>query len=83
MIGCGRMLSLNRTPLKACPLSSGHSVGTCHRWPHTPFGLRNGNRTDSLVPRLPQCCPCCNEVWFRFRYVLHPFAAKYSHWMWH
>jgi hypothetical protein len=20
---------------------------------------------------------------FRFRYVLHPFAAKYSHWMWH
>jgi hypothetical protein len=19
---------------------------------------------------------------FRFRYVLHPFAAKYSHWMW-
>jgi hypothetical protein len=19
----------------------------------------------------------------RFRYVLHPFAAKYSHWMWH
>jgi hypothetical protein len=20
---------------------------------------------------------------FRFRYVLHPWTAKYSHWMWH
>jgi hypothetical protein len=25
--------------------------------------------------------PCA--IRFRFRYVLHPFAAKYSHWMWH
>jgi hypothetical protein len=26
----------------------------------------------------------CSRLWrFRFRYVLHPFAAKYSHWMWH
>jgi hypothetical protein len=22
-------------------------------------------------------------VRFRFRYVLHPWTAKYSHWMWH
>jgi hypothetical protein len=20
---------------------------------------------------------------FRFRYILHPWTAKYSHWMWH
>jgi hypothetical protein len=24
-----------------------------------------------------------NRFRFRFRYVLHPWAAKYSHWMWH
>jgi hypothetical protein len=48
-------------------------------------------RVDSICnPAVVTICPLsdgpvesADRFRFRFRYVLHPFAAKYSHWMWH
>jgi hypothetical protein len=65
-------------------------VWPAYRPPLTPWPRSNRQRHKWAGRPLRYSGPLSkvtNQFWtrfrFRFRYVLHPFAAKYSHWMWH
>jgi hypothetical protein len=49
-----------------------------------PKGEPNVQLTiEGRTAHMPVCDYCSVQVQVPQEYVLHPFAAKYSHWMWH
>jgi hypothetical protein len=69
-------------PSHSCETRRGHiqTGGPAPRYDPARLRMLMGVSTVVLTVKSLHSVRCRR---FRFRYVLHPFAAKYSHWMWH